>query len=207
PNARLIIFAKAPLPGYCKTRLIPELGQEGAAQLQAELIENCLRRLCLKPICPTELWCSPDTQHPIFQSLSHRYGVTLHQQQGTSLGEKMHQAMACQDGPMTIIVGTDCPEITCEYVTAAFRYLSEGQDAVIGPAEDGGYVLLGLQRVSQTLFHDINWGTEQVYSQTVEKMKDLELTWREHDLLWDLDDGQDLLRYQRLKMRQVQETC
>jgi len=203
PDARLIVFAKAPQAGYCKTRLIPEIGEQGAAHLQAELIHNCLSRLCHEPLCPTELWCSPDTRHPFFKTMANNFPVSLHQQQGTDLGEKMYHAMSYRDSTYTIIIGTDCPEITSEYIESGITQLSEAQGAVIGPAEDGGYVLLGLRHIAENLFQDISWGTEHVFAQTVQKMKASELIWHELETLWDLDDSQDLVRYQRLKMAQI----
>jgi len=203
PDARLIIFAKAPQAGYCKTRLIPEIGEQGAAHLQVELIYNCLSRLCHEPLCPTELWCSPDIQHPFFKTMADNFPVSLHQQQGTDLGEKMYHAMSYRDSTYTIIVGTDCPEITSEYIESGITQLAEPQDAVIGPAEDGGYVLLALRHVTEGLFQGISWGTEHVFAQTVQKMKASELIWHELETLWDLDDSQDLVRYQRLTMAQI----
>lgn len=202
PDARLIIFAKAPVAGYCKTRLIPELGEQGAAQLQAELIDNCLTRLCHEQLCPTELWCSPDNRHPFFRSITKNFPLSLHQQQGADLGEKMYHAMSYSEARYTIIVGTDCPEITSGYIESSIKRLAKGQDAVIGPAEDGGYVLLGLRHIIEGLFQDISWGTEHVFAQTSQNLEALALTWHTLETLWDLDGAQDLARYQRLKTPQ-----
>ncbi len=200
PHARLIIFAKAPLAGYCKTRLIPELGGQGAAQLQEELIDNCLSRLCHEPLCPTELWCSPDTQHPFFGTMSRKFPVSLYPQKGADLGEKMFHAMSFIDSTYTIIVGTDCPEISIKYIETSLILLSKNRNAVIGPAEDGGYVLLGLRCIVEDLFQNILWGTEHVFSQTTHKLDASKYNWQALDTLWDLDDIQDMARYQRLKM-------
>lgn len=200
PDARLIIFAKAPLAGYCKTRMIPELGEEGAGKLQAELIHNCLDRVCHEPLCPTELWCSPDTQHPLFKTISKNFPVSLHAQQGMDLGEKMYHAMSYRDSAYMLIIGTDCPEISTDYIEQGIIRLSTNQDAVIGPAEDGGYVLLGLRHVDEDLFKGILWGTEQVFRQTTQKLQASVLRWNTLETLWDLDDPQDYVRYKRLKM-------
>lgn len=198
-DARLIIFTRAPQAGYCKTRLIPLLGAQGAAGLQQELIENCIDTLCERPLCPTELWCSPDTRQPLFQSLAQAYPLSLHRQQGADLGERMYHAMSSGDSPYTIIVGTDCPGMTRDYVAGSIVRLMAGKDAVIGPAEDGGYVLLALRQVSEGLFQDIAWGTERVLWQTTQKMTASDLIWQAIDTLRDLDDAEDLQRYRALK--------
>ena len=203
PQARLIIFAKAPIAGYCKTRLIPQLGEQGAAQLQQELITDCLTQLCCKLICPTELWCSPDSQHPFFTQIASQFKLSLHSQQGADLGEKMYHAMAQGDAAFTLIVGTDCPPISTEYVESAIACLQAGQDAVIGPAEDGGYILLGLRQVTEPLFQGISWGTEHVFAQTTQKFDASGHHWRALETLWDLDDAQDYSRYQQLKIAHV----
>lgn len=199
PDARLIIFAKAPLPGYCKTRLIPALGEQGAADLQQVLIQDCLGSLCTTPLCPTELWCSPDTQQPFFQAMATRFGLALHAQQGSDLGGRMHHAMAQQASPYTLIVGTDCPVLDRDYVEAAIRHLIEGWEAVVGPAEDGGYVLLGLQRLSQGLFSGVEWGSGLVFRQTAHRLDSEAYRWRTLPTLWDLDHAGDLERYRRLR--------
>ncbi len=199
PDARLIIFTRAPQAGKCKTRLIPMLGEQGAANLQRELIQNCVATLCTQPLCPTELWCSPDTDQPLFQSLAQDYPLSLHTQQGADLGERMYHAMAGGDSACTIIVGTDCPEMSRDYVVQAIETFITGKDAVIGPAEDGGYVLLALRQVDASLFQDIEWGTQGVLAQTAQKMTAAGLAWQAIATLWDLDEGEDLRRYQALK--------
>jgi len=203
PETRLVIFTKAPLAGYCKTRLIPQLGEQGAAQLQQQLIENCLERLCKPMLCPTELWCSPDTTHPDLQKLAKLYQLHLYQQQGDDLGQKMYHAMAYCAASYTFIIGSDCPEISSAYIEAGIEQLRSGQDAVIGPAEDGGYVLLGVQQVNKALFEGIRWGTAQVFAQTTQKMTAAGMRWSALATQWDLDDGRDLIRYQRLRSAQM----
>lgn len=200
PDARLIIFARAPLSGQCKTRLIPVLGAQAAADLQQELIRHCIQRLCTEPLCPAQLWCSPDTRHPCFQTLATDYSLRLHTQQGKDLGARMYHAMSCQNASYTIIVGADIPTMTRDYIGQAIRLLRDGVDAVIGPAEDGGYVLLGLKRVPAGLFQDITWGTAAVFHQTCEKMDAAGLAWRAIAPLWDVDDAGDLQRYRELKI-------
>lgn len=199
PGVSLIVFARAPVPGKCKTRLIPELGEAGAAALQQELIEHTLQQLCTQALCQTQLWCYPDIHHACFESLANKYALSLHRQQGNNLGEKMHHALSQQHSPYSILVGTDIPLLSREYLDQAITVLHEGKDAVIGPAEDGGYVLLGLQQSVASLFEGINWGTATVFAQTCEKMTAAGLSWQAIDTLWDLDDAVNLPRYKRLK--------
>lgn len=200
PDVSLILFAKAPLPGLCKTRLIPCLGEQGAAMLQQDLLRQCVAQLCHEPLCHTQLWCDPDTTHPAFQRLSVEYRLDLYQQQGADLGERMYRAMRCQSADYTIIIGTDIPLLTKDYIEQAIKALQRGDDAVIGPAEDGGYVLLGLKQVDEALFEEIHWGTAAVFRETCEKMTAGGLSWHENAPLWDLDTVEDLRRYQRLKL-------
>ena len=199
PDVSLIVFARAPIPGKCKTRLIPELGEAGAATLQQELIEHTLQQLCTQPLCPTQLWCYPDTRHACFESLANKYSLSLHNQHGNNLGEKMHHALSQQRSPYSILVGTDIPLLSRDYIEQAINVLYQGKDAVIGPAEDGGYVLLGLQQSVATLFEGISWGTATVFTQTCAKMTAAGLAWQAIAPLWDLDDVTNLPRYNRLK--------
>jgi glycosyltransferase A (GT-A) superfamily protein (DUF2064 family) len=100
-------------------------------------------------------------------------------------------------GSPVVLIGTDCPVLSGDYVAAALEALTK-HDAVLGPAEDGGYVLLGLKRVGATLFSDIPWSTAQVASLTRTRMSALGWHWRELPTLWDLDRPRDLQRYRRL---------
>lgn len=198
PHSRLIIFTKAPIAGYCKTRLIPTLGQQGAALLQQELIANCIKQFCEQPLCPTELWCSPDTRDPFLQSLAADYELPLFPQQGTDLGQRMYHAMSYQNAESTIIIGTDCPVMTRHYLKTALSILDKGSEAVIGPAEDGGYVLLGLRNIVKGLFDDIPWGSGHVLQVTTQRMDQHVIRWQGMAPLWDLDEEKDLLRYRAM---------
>ncbi len=199
PDVTLVVFTKAPIPGFCKTRLIPELGEQGAADLQQELTEHCIHQLCHQPLCKTQIWCSPDISHPLFQSLAKQYSVSLHKQQGNNLGERMYHAMSNQDTPYTIIVGSDIPLLTGQYLAEAIKILSHGADVVLGPAEDGGYVLLGLRQVPKALFQDIKWGSNTVFTQTTKKLDATGLVWQAIEPLWDVDNETDFRRFKALK--------
>jgi glycosyltransferase A (GT-A) superfamily protein (DUF2064 family) len=99
-------------------------------------------------------------------------------------------------GTAVVLIGTDCPEMDAHYVRSAIRALM-GRDAVLGPAEDGGYVLLALKRPGRGLFKGVPWGTEEVASVTRQRMAALGWKWLELPTLWDLDRPADLERYFR----------
>ncbi len=195
-DSGLIVFARAPVAGAAKTRLMPALGADGAAACQAALTRHTLdtaTRACPKK---TILACAPDDSHPFFHDCQRRYPIQRQQQHGRDLGERMHRAMteALQTLSRIILIGTDCPAIDPDYLLAAESSLSTGHDIVIGPAEDGGYVLIGLSRPVAQLFTGIDWGSERVYPQTRERMMQTGLRWQALPHRWDIDEPADLAR-------------
>jgi rSAM/selenodomain-associated transferase 1 len=111
-------------------------------------------------------------------------------------------ADALTDYSQVVVIGTDCPEITPDYLNRAFSALENGVDAVIGPALDGGYVLLGLRSFTPSLFDNIQWGTDQVLSATQHNLRMLNWQWDELDMLRDIDTPEDLAHYPEM-LRQV----
>lgn len=194
PDARIMVFAKAPVAGAVKTRLIPVLGAQGAAALQTTLARHCIATAVEARLCPVELWCSPDMNHPFFTQCSTDYGVTLREQQGNDLGARMAHAFdtVLQQNPYAVIIGTDCPALTAQDLRTALDILWDGFDAVIGPAEDGGYVLLGLRKAAPLLFEDITWGSCEVLALTRERLKRLQWRWHELAPRRDVDRPEDL---------------
>ncbi len=201
PRARVLVFAKAPVAGACKTRLIPALGADGAADLHRALLEDTLARLAPAGIAPIELWCAPDAGHPVFRELAARWAVSLHTQQGDDLGARLRHAAtnALAQAEAVVLIGCDCPGLGSAQVTSALTALLESspQDAVLGPADDGGYVLLGLRQAARELFADMPWGGDQVAAVTRERMAGLGWRWRELASLPDLDRPEDLIWYRR----------
>lgn len=195
-DARLLVFTKAPVPGRVKTRLIPALGAYRSAVLQRQLSEHTLAFATHARLCPVEMWCDPDTHHPFFKHCRNRFGIILRQQRGSDLGARMHQALAAtlRHTRYAVLIGTDCPGMTAEDLHEALIALSTGADVVIGPAEDGGYVLIGVRRCSLRLFSGITWGGDQVLRQTRSRVQTL--NWRRQELTsrWDVDRPQDLKR-------------
>jgi len=189
----IAIFARAPQPGAAKTRLIPALGAAGAARLQRRMILNALNNAIRIDSGRITLWCSPDTRHHFFRALHAHCGVKVSRQLGPDLGTRMAHAFAVHGGPM-LLIGTDCPALQTAHLATAANVLRDGRDAVFIPADDGGYVLVGLRQPQPLLFENIDWGSEQVMAQTRERLDGLGLRWAEPLILWDVDRPSDLAR-------------
>ena len=195
-SCRIVVFAKAPEPGKVKTRLIPALGEAGAAALHRRLVMHSLRAAQDADLGPVELWCAPDTRHAFFAECERDFGVSLHSQCEGDLGARMRRALETilERARRAILVGSDIPALSAQYLRDAERALSRAHDAVIGPAEDGGYVLIGLVRCDPELFRDIPWGGPEVLAET--RLRIAALRWRclELPALWDVDRPEDLER-------------
>jgi len=189
----IAVLAKAPIPGFAKTRLIPQLGADAAAALAARLIELAIATACAAEAGPVTLWVAPDEQHPLFHSLAARHGVALARQPDGDLGARMLAALRAASGP-ALVIGTDAPALTAAHLRTAAGVLREGRDAVVFPAEDGGYVLIGMQRPQPSLFRDMRWSTSDVMAETRRRLAAQGLTWQEPVTLWDVDTPEDLAR-------------
>ncbi len=201
PDARILVFAKAPLPGHSKTRLIPALGEQGAADLHERLVKRTLITATEAALCPVELWCAGDMNHPFFRQCQAQFSIPLQQQRGADLGELMANALesALAHCRYAILIGTDCPATTADDLQAAFTALAQGNDCVLRPAEDGGYVLIGLSKPNHFIFQDIHWGSDKVMQATRERLKAIQWRWHELDTIWDLDRPIDLARLESLE--------
>jgi uncharacterized protein len=199
PDARILIFAKAPEAGCVKTRLIPALGSHGAADLYGRLLGDTVRRFAACALAPIELWCTPDSDRDPFPELAEFFGVGLHRQRGPDLGARMLDgaADALSRSRAVILTGTDCPLLDDAYLERALHTL-ERKDAVLGPAEDGGYVLLGLKKAAGELFRNMPWGGDRVAEITRDRMAASSWTWDELPELWDVDGPEDLRRLESL---------
>ncbi|MEO9163329.1 MAG: TIGR04282 family arsenosugar biosynthesis glycosyltransferase [Casimicrobiaceae bacterium] len=191
----IAVFARAPVAGQAKTRLIPMLGAKGAAELQHALMRRSLTTALAANLGPVSLWCTPDCEHPAFVACSKQLCVPLFPQHDADLGARMFHAFAqlCPQRP-TLIIGTDCPALTVDMLRAAANVLLEGRDAVFVPAEDGGYVLIGLRHAVSSLFSGMPWGSETVMADTRERLRRAGLRYRELAPSWDLDRAEDFDR-------------
>ena len=190
-----MVFARAPIPGQTKTRLIPALGEAGAARLHAEMIYQSLEKATALRNVEAELWCTPDTNHRFFVSCADTYEVQLRQQSGSDLGERMRNAFAASPdrSPGVILIGSDCPELTVNDLKRTMRILHNEAEVVLGPATDGGYVLIALRRPVPDLFADMPWGSDQVAELTRGRLRDLGMRWRELPARNDIDRPGDLV--------------
>ena len=187
------VLAKAPIAGFAKTRLIPVLGARGAAVLQERLVERAVETACAAAIGPVTLWTTPDESHPVFQSIGARLGITLARQADGDLGARMLAAITAAN-TCVLLIGSDCPALTLDHLRAAADVLRDRAPAVVIPAEDGGYALIGLRTSEPALFSDMPWSTPGVMDETRRRLRTLGLTWHEPTTLWDVDLPQDLER-------------
>jgi len=202
PEAALVVFARAPEPGRVKTRLVPLLGEKGAARLHARLVERTLRTAAASGFDDTYLYCSPRTRNDFFERMQDRFGLRLCSQGQGNLGDRMYRAFerALRRHSFAVLVGSDCPALRPTDLRAAARALRAGADAVLVPAEDGGYPLIGLRRVSRRLFDGIAWGSPRVLAQTRRRLNALRWRWRELRTVWDVDRPEDVLRLRRSRL-------
>ncbi len=196
--ARVAVFAKAPVPGEVKTRLAALLGPDGAAGLHAGLVRHALSTAVQSRIGAVELWCSPDESHSFFERCAKDFGATLMRQRGANLGERMRNAFTATlaAGSSLIIIGSDCPALGTRHLQEAATAL-RSHDAAIAPAEDGGYVLVGLSREVPALFAGIEWGGSAVMRETRQRLAEQRIGWKELETLWDVDRPEDYARLQR----------
>ena len=199
--AAVAILARAPLPGRAKTRLIPALGAQGAARAQRRFTRNTLRLAAAADTGPVTLWCTPDAEQRFFRAVYRAGGVALQSQCDGDLGARMLQACAHHfasrpDQPL-LLMGTDCPVLAPGHLQAAARALQQ-HEVVVVPAEDGGYVLVGMRRLVPEIFERVEWSTPQVMTQTRERLRQAGVDWLEMPTLWDVDEPADWLRLQRL---------
>jgi glycosyltransferase A (GT-A) superfamily protein (DUF2064 family) len=178
----VLVFSRRAVPGRVKTRLVPRLGEWGAARLHARLTAHALRTAAAAGCGPVELH---DTA----------------KQRGADLGERMHRALsrALRRHRGAIVIGSDCPALQPADLARAARWLAGGCDVVLAPAQDGGYVLIGAKRISPRIFSGIAWGGPGVYETTVQKLASSGYRWRALRRLWDVDRPEDLERLRWLR--------
>jgi len=181
----IIVFARAPVAGKAKTRLAPRLGEAGAARLQMRLTRAAVRTALAARCGAVEVHGT--ARHRLFSSL----GVRFRLQRGRDLGERMRHAFAHARRP-AILIGSDCPALRVADLRCAERWLRAGYDAVLAPAEDGGYALIGLRRMVPGLFEGIAWGGMNVFRDTAARLTGRR--WRALRTVWDVDRPQDLER-------------
>lgn len=196
---RLCVFARSPVPGKVKRRLATRLGPAGALAAHERLVTDTLARLSGLSGVRAELWIAGPVNATVCGWLD-RYGVVCHAQQGHDLGARMHHALAhaLSRSERAVLVGSDCPDIDAAYVCLALERL-HASDVVLGPAEDGGYGLIGVRRGCQDrleeLFTGVPWGGSEVLATTRRRVRDAGYQLAELNPIWDVDTYDDWQRY------------
>ena len=198
PDSRIVILCKAPIAGTVKTRLVPPLTDDEAMRFHTELAAKVISMIQASNLAPVRLWCSPDLNHPFFSEISDRKITETSNQVGADLGERMHfaitHALAESEVKSAILTGTDCVNLDEAYLTSALEALNDSA-ACLGPAEDGGYGLIGLKKAEPKVFAGMAWGTDSVCAETARAMNICFDQWQLLSLLWDVDRPRDLERY------------
>lgn len=192
---RLLIFAKAPLLGAVKTRLMPALGAQGACAVARQMLRHTLREALAAQIGQVELCMSPAPQDLAWRAVAVPRTVQRSAQGGGDLGERMARAVrrvTTQQRQSVLLMGTDCPALTAARLSQAAEQL-QAHDAVLVPAFDGGYVLLGLKAPCPALFTQMRWSTSTVASETLRRMAALQLRVWQGPPLHDIDEPTDLV--------------
>ena len=195
-KAALIIFLKYPELGRSKTRLAKDIGNENALKVYIELLEHTQliskqlkidKYLFYDKVTANKMPWGDDIYHTAYQIES-------------DLGGRMQNAfeqLFLKGYDRVVIIGSDCYELTQEIIEQAFELLNTS-DAVIGPAKDGGYYLLGLRKLIPQLFSDVAWSTDEVFSATVKTLENLNISYSTTPILSDIDTIEDLT--QELKL-------
>jgi rSAM/selenodomain-associated transferase 1 len=197
----ILVFAKAPVEGRVNTRLIPDLGVQAATKLQEEFIYQRLHMLQQASLCAVTLMCAPDIHHECFVKCQQQYDVTLQQQAGENLGERMFNGIehSLRSYKYCVVIGTDAPALDATQITSAIETLHEDKSnnsqVVFVPAEDGGYVLVGLDKAYGFLFNNIHWGSDEVMQQSREVLQKTKISFTELVESWDVDRIEDYQRY------------
>jgi len=205
PDYKIVQFAKAPLLGHVKTRMQPVLSLQGSVDLHCSLTQHTVNVIAQAHLCSHELWVDSNLDHPFFRDLVAQSGCILKKQVAGDLGVKMASAVqsSLPSCAGLVLVGSDCPFIDEAYLRKALLSLKAGNEAVIGPANDGGYVLMGLTQYHAALFAGIDWGSEKVFQQTVRQFEVLGLELDVLPVLSDIDEPEDLMLLKKLPRTNV----
>jgi len=205
PDTIVQVFCKAPVAGTVKTRLMTHLTAQQAAELHIELTLRLLKLLFDAQICPIQLWCSPDIEHPFFQAVAKEYNLSLQLQKGEGLGVRMHNALSLglETYKNALLIGCDCASLTIQDFYDAIEALNQKTSLVLAPTEDGGYILIGVNQPHKEILEDeaMPWGTAEVLNITRQRIQQQGVSHYEIKQQWDIDEIEDLERYKVLTGR------
>jgi rSAM/selenodomain-associated transferase 1 len=185
-DAVVVVVCKAPEPGRVKTRLAREIGDDKALRVYALMMAALFANLgasSIYDVCP----CVDGNIN-----LVHAGTVDAIKQHGLTLGDRLCNAiLECGDYGKKIVIGSDTPNITSDIIHQAINALGSS-DVVIGPAADGGYYLIGMNKLHESIFHDISWSTDAVFSETCRRIESAGLTYDVLPVMRDIDTLEDL---------------
>lgn len=190
----LIIFVKYPEPGKVKSRVASDLGAEKAAEVYSLMTETTIEKVSKPDTHRTIIFFDPPERENEITDWLGSGKLSYERQVGTTIGEKMSNAffsVFSRGTEKAVLIGTDIPEITADTARVAFDGLNE-TDVVLGPAADGGYYLLGLRKPEPRLFRYIDWSTNVVLTQTIDRIKELRLEYSLLETLSDVDTFDDI---------------
>jgi hypothetical protein len=192
-TTRIVVFAKAPVAGLAKTRLIPALGAEGAARLARRMLLHTLQEASAAAVGPVELCVTPHPSDPVWQGLPPLEDVCWTEQVVGDLGVRMADAArrASAVSEHVLLIGTDCLQLDAMHLRRATELLLDS-DAVLYPTFDGGYALLGLRRFDPRPFEQIPWSTAEVADRTIDRVRGLGWSLTVGGMLHDIDEPEDL---------------
>ena len=196
----LLQFAREPVPGQVKTRMIPYLTPIQACDLHRELVVWTCDQLLAAQLGDVEIAVAGKPHDPLFSHCLSSGVTQLSRQRGRDLGQRMHNALrkGLAAYASVVLVGSDCPGINGDYIRLALQGLRE-VDVVLGPALDGGYVLIAVKRLDPQLFEGIPWGTGEVLRHTESALELTGLSWRTLPPLADVDVPGDLPVWEKFK--------
>lgn len=190
----ILLFLKAPRAGFVKTRLAQQIGQDRALATYKALVERQIS--ALKDEGRTEIHYTPADALPEFTSWLDESAIYYPQCEG-GLGSRLSNAVAdaFKRGASSVIcIGGDCPNLNRSHIEHTSELLSQNSDLVIGPSEDGGYYLIGMNRLHPELFVDIPWSQPDTLKATIKKAEDLDLRTSLLETLYDVDEASELNR-------------
>lgn len=192
----VLVFGRSPVAGQAKTRLIPALGAQGAADLYRLLLEHALATASAAKLDRVTLWLDAEPVADEVVALAGRHGVEIAVQVAGDLGLRMHDALSrtLAAGALPLLMGSDVPALTPATLEQAATLLRGGRDVVLSPALDGGYGLIGVARPLPLLFEAMPWSTETVLAETRARCAREGVDLVELEALWDLDEPADLER-------------
>jgi uncharacterized protein len=209
-NTAIVIFAKAPLPGFAKTRLAPALGEVGAAALAQRMLEHTVQQAAQAGLGAVEICTTPSTPtrnethntqpsihpsiHPIIEQAAQQHGASLTLQGEGDLGQRMHRALerVLAQNSQALLIGTDAPALDAPLLRRAAAALAT-HEVVFVPALDGGYALVGLRRADPRWFLGLTWSTPRVMQHSRERLQAAGVSWAELPPVADIDEPSDLV--------------